>query len=345
MSTDVSLIRDADLLAELARAPASGFGRDVMLRVLADSQAKRDAERTRMAKLPASKRRRVETAKALQALPPTSADLTHVHSVLAICGLPYERLPQGQRDYDRAQGNMSISVTAGRLADERGQYHLQPVPFGPKARLVLMHLCSEAIQQKSATIEIADTFTGFVRDMGFPDSGGKRGPLTAFKEQLNALAACSIRMSTWSPHGMRSKAFHPIEDIALWLANDPRQTSLWPSTVTFSPAMYQSLSRHALPLNKRVLRAFAGSARKLDVYAWLSWRMHNLATPLSLSWTALYEQFGGASAELRRFKQHFRDDIREILEVLDKLPLELTDKGLTIRPADPSALALPARKS
>lgn len=31
------------------------------------------------------------------------------------------------------------------------------------------------------------------------------------------------------------------------------QRSLWPSTVTFSPAMYDSLKKHALPLNTRVV--------------------------------------------------------------------------------------------
>ena len=72
-------------------------------------------------------------------------------------------------------------------------------------RIILMHLCSEAVRQKSATIDIADTFTGFVRDLGFPDSGGKKGPLTAFKEQLNALSACTMRMTdvsnaSRSPH-------------------------------------------------------------------------------------------------------------------------------------------------
>ena len=77
---------------------------------------------------------------------------------------------------------MALDVPAGFLRDPSGEKIPQPIPFGPKARLILMHLCSESILQKSLTIEIAETLTSFVRDMGFPDSGVKKGPLSAFKE-------------------------------------------------------------------------------------------------------------------------------------------------------------------
>ena len=119
--------------------------------------------------------------------------------------LPYDRQSLNVREYERKQGNMAIDVQAGFLRDAHGKKLLQPLPFGPKARLILMHLCSEAVRQKSATIEIADTFTGFVRGMGFSDSGGKKGPLTAFKQQLNALSACTIHISAWTGERARMK--------------------------------------------------------------------------------------------------------------------------------------------
>lgn len=333
-------IRDADLVAELdAASGQSGFQ---FKRI---ELAHRQAQRDKLAALPHGTRRRVKTATAISDVPPTPKDLRHVHSVLAICGLPYERLPGAQRDFARKQGNMALDVTAGFLRDAHGNAVLQPVPFGPKARLVLMHLCSQAVEQKTATIEIAESFTGFVRDMGFSDSGGKRGPLHAFKEQLNALAACSMRISVWNGESVRTRNITPIEEMSLWLSTDPNQRSLWPSTVTFSPAMYDSLKRHALPLNAHVIRAFSASARKLDLYFWLGWRMHNLNQPLTLSWQALYEQFGGANRSPRDFRRHFKDDLKEVKEVLTRLPTELTERGLTLLPADPSVLALPAKRA
>jgi Plasmid encoded RepA protein len=336
---DVTSIRDPDLLAELEAARAQGT-HEFKISALRLIQHQRD----KLAGLPRDARRRAVTRDQLAQSVPERRDLRHLHSVIALVGLPYKRLPGTQRDYIRSQGNMGLSITSGPLLDDTGTPHIQPIPFGPKARLVLMHLCSEAIRQKSPTIEIADSFTGFVRDMGYPNTGGARGPLTAFKEQLNALAACTMRLTVWESDRIRMKTISPIEAMDLWLPAHPEQRSLWPSTVTFSPAMYESLSRHALPINTHVVRAFAGSARKLDLYFWLSWRIYSLDKPVTLSWRALYDQFGGSNTSHRDFKRHIHDDISQIKDVLAKLPIALADKGLTISPAGPEVLALPAKK-
>jgi hypothetical protein len=347
---DESLIRDADLKAQ-AESARGGSGFEMTIKALVATQKKRDLEATKkslrhaeLKALPRDKRRRRVIREVIETKPPVSADLRHIHSVLALCGLPYDRQPLDVREYERKQGNMAIDVQAGFLRDPKGKKILQPLPFGPKARLILMHLCSEAIRQKSETIEIADTFTGFVRDMGFSDSGGKKGPLTAFKQQLNALAACTIRISAWSGERSRMKTFVPLEDVDLWLSDNPDQRSLWPSTVTFSHAMFENLQRHALPVNAQVVRAFAGSARKLDLYFWLGWRMYSLQEPLEIGWEALTAQFGQGFVRQRAFKGKFAQEIDHIKEILPKAPLTLTETGLRLEPADPSDLALPARR-
>jgi hypothetical protein len=329
-------IRDADLLAELAphRLLASyGLKRKQLEQVQAD--------RDRLLMLPPAQRRRQQTRTMLDTAPTVRDDLRHIHSVLAICGLPYRRLPPTMREYERRQGNMALDVSAGFLRDANGNKIVQPVPFGPKARLILMHLCSEAVRQKSATIDIADTFTGFVRDLGFNDSGGKRGALTAFREQLNALSACTMRMSVWNGQRVRTRTISPIEDIDLWLAVDPHQRSLWPSTVTFSPAMFDSLKRHALPVNVHAIRAFAGSARKIDLYFWLGWRLYSINAKTVISWQALAQQFGDGYARPRDFMAAFNADLGHIREVFPKLPVSLHDDGIHLEPAGPELLALP----
>ena len=346
---DESLIRDADLKARVEDARGeSGF--EITVRSLIATQKKRDIEATekstrdaQLATLPRDQRRRRIIREVIETKPPAPADMRHIHSVLALCGLPYDRQPLNVREYERKQGNMAIDVQAGFLRDPNGKKILQPLPFGPKSRLILMHLCSEAVRQKSATIEIADTFTGFVRDMGFSDSGGKKGPMTAFKQQLNALAACTIRISAWTGERSRMKTFVPLEDVELWLSDNPDQRSLWPSTVTFSHAMFDNLQRHALPVNAQAIRAFAGSARKLDLYFWLGWRMHSLQAPLQISWEALAAQFGQGFNRQRAFKAKFAQEIGHIKEVFPKAPLLLDDQGLRLEHADPDVLALPVR--
>lgn len=345
---DLSLIRDPDLRQKLeyhrTRTGGAGMFAFEANELIAEQQARDAAKSSRAAELdtmPREKRRRARTLDHFLDEAPTAEDIRHLHSVLAICGLPYERQPLEVRDFRRVQGNMGIMVQAGATLTPSGTWVDQPLPFGPKARLILMHLCSEAIRQKSPTIEIAETFTAFVREMGFSDSGGKKGPLTAFKEQLNALSSCSIRISSTEPNKMKAKQFFPIEDMEVWLSTDTRQKSLWPSTVTFSSVMYESLQRHALPVNARVVKALQGSSRKLDIYFWLGWRLHNINEPLVISWDAIAEQFGTGFTRQRAFRAKFNEEIAHIKEVLPKLPMKLTDTGLILQPADPDVLALP----
>jgi hypothetical protein len=346
-----ALIRDEDLRADLAAARERGFMWETFARSIVSIQQKRDVERAEaaekaasLAAMPRDQRRRAIIREIFENEPPTSRDLRHIHSVLAICGLPTKRQPLDVRRYVKEQGQMSLAVYAQDLPNAEGKLVPQPLPWGPKARLILMHLCSEAVRQKSATIEIADTFTAFVRDMGFPDSGGAKGPLTAFREQLNALAACTMRLTAWNGTTVKTKSFQPIEEFELWLSGDPSQRSLWPSKVTFSPTMYESLQRHALPVNVKAVKAFAGSASKLDLYFWLGYRLHNIERPLHISWNALRSQFGEGFARERDFRRQLADDLGHITEVFRKLPIRITDDGITLQPADPDVLALPTPK-
>lgn len=335
-------IRDADLLAELERY--SGFGRDVMVRELARRQAARDAEAARIAALSRDERRRDQIRQSVEATPANLSELRFMHSVLAICGLPYRRLPATVTEYERKQGRMALIVEAGKLRSPDGTRVQQPIPFGPKARLLLAHLTTQAIVQKSATIEIADSLSAFIKDMGFAVTGGERGTLRAFKDQINALAACRMELSAWD--GSRSKTIDtkPFESIELWLPSNPDQRMLWPSTVTFSPAFYEALKRRAIPLDVRVLRAFSGSARKLDLYMWASYRLHTLDAPLAVSWEALQAQFGDGFTRPRDFKAQLADDLRALADIFPQMPLSLSEHGLTITPADATTLSLPRPK-
>lgn len=337
-------IRDADLLARVGQAKGTSAYPFVIV-ACADEQRTRDETAQKRALVeaqPRDKRRRELIAASLEAEPVTIDSLRHIHSVLAICGLPYRRLPIEQREYERKQGRMALVVEAGKLrSPETMERVAQPVPFGPKARLLMIHLCSEAVRQKSPTIEIADNLTGFMRDMGYPATGGKRGTLAAFKEQLNALAAARMSIAVWDGHRSSERFIQPFSAIDVWFPTNPHELMLWPTTLTFSMDFYDSLTRHALPLNVDAVRAFAGSARKLDLYFWLGYRMTNIDRPKVIPWTALQEQFGEGYATERNFRRDFDAALDDIKDVFKKLPAKLTEEGLSLKPIGPELLSLP----
>lgn len=333
------LVRDADLLRRMDEARGT-FVFDVVARSCEREQAERD----RIAALPRDARRRAATRAMLEQGAASREDLRHIHSVLALCSLPYTRQPIEKREWQRDVGRMSLIIEAGKLQSPSGEWILQPLPFGSRARLLLLHLCSEAVRQKSAEIEIEDSLTGFIRAMGFPVTGGKNGTLQSFKAQVNALAACHMRIGMSDGTHAKTVNTQPFSSIDVWFPSTPDQRMLWPSTITFSQDFFATLTKHALPVNIHAVRDFAGSPRKLDMLFWLGYRLNHLSQPLRISWAALQEQWGQGYSRASNFKRDFAQEISEIKEVFPKLPFKLTEEGATLEPAGGDVLALPIKK-
>lgn len=333
-------IRDADLRARLEAS--QGLVHDIVRRQCIEEQQRRDA----IASLPIGARRRITTRHELTEKGGAARDnLRHIHSVLALCSLPYTKQPIEMREWTRTQGKMKLSITAGKLASPTdGSWIDQPLPFGSRARLLLLHTCSEAIRQNTPTIEIEDTLTGFIRAMGFPVTGGKNGTLNSFKQQINALAACTMRIGMWD--GTRAKTVNtqPFTSLDVWMFPESTdQRMLWPSTITFSQEFFQTLTKHAMPINIHAVKAFANSPRKLDLLFWLGYRFNGLNKPISISWDALSEQWGVNYSRMRNFKRDFAQEIGEIKEVFPKLPVQVTEFGCNISPGTPEVIAIPRR--
>lgn len=198
-------IRDADLRERLEAARGK-FAFESMAGFLVTEQRKRDeahaaaeTKQAALAAMPREKRRRAIARETIETEGPSADSLRYMPTPLAICGLPYRRLDHlDNGEYIREQGRMRVVVTPGYLTDPTGKRVQQPIPWGPKARLIMAHLSTEALRNKSPTIETATSFTGFLRDMGYERKGGERGNIKPFKEQLQALAACRMEIAAWN---------------------------------------------------------------------------------------------------------------------------------------------------
>lgn len=58
---------------------------------------------------------------------------------------------------------------------------------------------------------------------------------------------------------------HVITSFDLWLQKDERQRILWPSTVCLSKEYFESLQKHAVPLNESDLAALAHTAMGIEL--------------------------------------------------------------------------------
>jgi hypothetical protein len=141
MSADehFSMIRDADLLAEVERARGHSMFKTIVEHIahkqeLRDvQQAKQSAIQNRRAAMSRDQRRRDAVREVIETTLSTPENIQHIHSVLALCGLPY-REPKGEREFFREYGRNTLSIMAGRLKNPKtGQMEVQGLPYGPNA--------------------------------------------------------------------------------------------------------------------------------------------------------------------------------------------------------------------
>jgi hypothetical protein len=85
----------------------------------------------------------------------------------------------------------------------------------------------------------------------------------------------------------------------------------------------------------------------MDFLLWLSYRVRSLGhKDYFLTWDLVKQQF--CQSEQHRmihFQRELKQDIAKIEAVFDKtLPLKLTDKGIILKPCDPTAIFVPPKK-
>ena len=257
------------------------------------------------------------------------------HTVFCQTGLPYRNPGDDVRIWERMNGHVHLKVLAGdAMHPQKGQLVPLGLPFGPKPRLILTHLNAEALRTGSEEIEIESSLTAFVRRLRL-DLHGRN--MRTIKDQLSRLSASSVRLGIVRDGRAITVNSQIVTAFDLWFPKDARQRVLWPSIVRLSLDYFESLQRHAVPLDERAIAALSHSAMGLDIYTWLAQRLHRVrpGKPAFVPWAALRDQFGWHYRHMRKFKQVFRQTLDMVLSQYRGARLELDDRGMTLRNSPP----------
>ncbi len=279
------------------------------------------------------KARLMEGAIDIRSHPPD--EISYQHSVLCQTGLPYRHTEE--RRWEKRNGRVMLEVEAGRAYHpEKEQFFNLPLPFGPKARLILIHLNSEAIRTQSKIIDVEDSLTAFVRHL---QSGREPNGLEIrkFKDQLSALSAASIRMATAIEGRSLQVNTNIVHKFDLWFPKNRNQRVLWPSTVELGGDYFDTLVNHAVPLDQRAVSALAHSALGLDIYQWLAQRLCRIQpkSDALVTWVNLQQQFGADYKRIRKFREVFLSAIKEVLTQYPDANVEPTGEGLVLKNSSP----------
>lgn len=268
-------------------------------------------------------------------------DVSYQHTILCQTGLPYRSTKE--RKWERRNGRVTLHVEAGAAYHPGKDAFVDlALPFGPKARLILIHLNSEAIRTRSPLIEVEDSMTAFVRLL--QDGRDPTGPeIRKFKDQLSSLSVATIRMAIMveqAKEGKRARQINTqiVRSLDVWFPKNANQRVLWPTTVELSPDYFETLISHAVPLDQRAVAALAHSAMALDIYAWLAQRLCRISprSDALVPWVSLHQQFGHGYASLRKFRQVFLNTLNQtVLPAYPRAAVKPTGQGLILNESPP----------
>jgi len=265
--------------------------------------------------------------------PPERIDF--LHTIQCQIGIPYKNPGDHVREWDRKQGNASLRIEAGSAIDPvTGEFVKLGLPYGEKPRLVLIHLASEAVRTGKPLVDVEGSMTGFARSLGMETNGQQ---LKSLKDQLARLASATVRMGVVEEGRAVQVNTQFVSAFDLWFPKQHDQRILWPSTVRLSEEYFQSLGKHAVPLDHRAVGILASSSMALDVYSWLAQRLHRVppGRPQQITWLALHEQFGQGFSRVRDFRRSFLQTLHHVQAAYPHARLISSEVGLTLEHSPP----------
>jgi hypothetical protein len=262
-----------------------------------------------------------------------------IYSGWAQAALPHKRLA-ADAVWQITSERVRLLVEPGRRAVGSDGFEWVGVPFGSRARLILLFLQSEALRTNSREVELGRSLRAWLSRLGIP-IGGKS--FKDVREQAERISRCrlSFHVQTGARAGLVNQN---IVDTAMFVGpDDTAQGSLFVDTVRLSETFFEQLKRHPVPIEEAAIRALSNNSMALDIYCWLTYRLHVLQSPKPITWKALQAQFGNGYRGLHHFKPRFTENLSLACAVYPNAQIEVDERGLTLKPSRPPvAPRLPA---
>lgn len=287
-------------------------------------------------------------------------DIGYTYSGFCMTALPHSGLPPGAKwthTIETPKTTVTLLVEPGSLPIA-GKPVTFDVPFGSRARLILLYLQTRAYQTKSREIEIGTSMRNWMVRMGISTGGQAYKDV---REQALRISACQMTFG-WHRHDGKPGGFERENIITAgtlgFAEYDPNQHSLWEDRIRLSETFFKALCDHPMPYWEVAIRELRNNSQAIDIYIWLAYRLHHLEQARPVSWTALYKQFGAAYKHIRQFRARFIQSLQLALTVYPEATVNVNKDGLVLHPSrapigdrpymqvlTPSALQAPSRSA
>ncbi|MCW2247444.1 hypothetical protein M2352_003078 [Azospirillum fermentarium] len=256
------------------------------------------------------------------------------YSGFCLTALPHKRLSDDQT-WRRDGHKVTLVVQPGVLL-VGGKEKMFGVPYGSRARLILLYLQTRALQSNSREVELGASMRDWMSRMNVSTGGQSYRDV---KEQCNRLSACHLTFF-WDDADSKGRGSKFAKDSIVvggltFTEEDERQGSLWEERVLLSESFFKSLREHPVPVLESAIRQISSKSMAMDIYIWLAYRLHCLTEPTKISWQSLYAQFGAGYDEIRHFKTRFPETLKVAMNVYPEAKVEIGREGMTMHPSVP----------
>ena len=242
------------------------------------------------------------------------------HGVMVQCFLP--QAPYGEQRWQSDHGRASLMVEAGAIPDPTtpNTFVQRSVPHGTKARLIMPYIVGYAVQHKTADIDMGTSLRRFLESIKMPVSGQNGKEVV---RQVENIAAATITLGVWQDEHVKAERTAVAREISFWLERTDDQTAMWKPKMVLSSDFFEALQNHRVPIDMNHMVQLGRSARRQDLYVWLSYRLPKLGRPLNMPLSTLHELFGQGIAGNRDFKRRLKEDLAAIAKVYGGFRMEL----------------------
>jgi hypothetical protein len=279
-------------------------------------------------KLDVAERRVVDAA--ADYLSDEDGSIGFIYSGWAQAALPHKRLDDDQPWQVRTD-KVSLLVEPGRKTLPDGSLRWIGVPYGSRARLIMLYLQSEALRTQSREVELGKSLRAWLKKMGIAP-GGKS--ISDVREQAERITRCRLTFEVQQA-GRSALVQQLIVDKALFEESEDSGGSQFLERTKLSETFFEQLRRHPVPIEEAAIRHINRHSMALDLYCWLAYRLHVLAAPTPISWRALHSQFGTGIQRLDHFRATFQEQLQLATAVYPAANIEVRPNGLVLNPSAP----------
>ena len=286
-------------------------------------------------------------------------DVTFMHRSFCLSGLPlrplYKRedntLPAttGRRKelarFHRVGSTCSLSIDSLPVTlPGSGQEIEVGVPWGAKARLLMMWLTSQARSSSCSNsnrwLEIG-SIRSWLAEVGVPYHPDS---IAGVKEQLIRLSFAIFTMALkkdslmyFEKDSLFDGAIFEDTDLESYARGDLLNVRFPVGLRLSEKAFNRFTGKDAIAIPTQVLSKISNNAMALDFVLYLSYRLPMIPAGNSclVSWTTLVAQFGNGEAK-SKFRQVFDNSIQLALRAFVAAKVDLTDEGLVLHHSDPT---------